>query len=140
MLYALAFGLLLPVMVRMNEVLGRTIGQLPSSVGVHVIGGLFGVVCVLPFAGRGWIEALPRVPWWGFVGGVLGTGMVVLANRAVGALGVAAFTALNVAAQLVTSGVMDHFGLFGSDVFPMSPARLVGMGLLCAGAVMVVRG
>ena len=46
----------------------------------------------------------------------------------------------NVAAQLVTSGVMDHFGLFGSEAFPMSPARFVGMGLLCAGAVLVVRG
>ncbi|MFZ5476187.1 MAG: DMT family transporter [Myxococcota bacterium] len=140
MAYALVFGFLLPMVVRMNEVLGRTIGQLPSSVGVHVIGGIFGACLILPFQGRAWIDALPKVPWWAFLGGVIGTGLVVLANRAVGALGVASFTAVNIAAQLVTSGVMDHFGLFGSESFPMSLPRIAGMALLCVGAVLVVRG
>lgn len=140
MVYALVFGLLLPVVVRMNETLGRVIGQSPSAVGVHLIGGIFGLLCVLPFCGPAWFGALARAPWWSFCGGVVGIALVVLANRAIGVLGVAAFTAVTVAIQLVSSGTMDHFGLLGAPVFPMTSGRAVGMLLLAAGAVLVARG
>ena len=140
MVYALVFGLFLPVVIRMNEVLGRTIGTMPSAVAVHVVGAAFGLLLVLPFQGRAWIGAMPNVPWWALLGGVIGTGLVALGNRAVGALGVAGFTAVNVATQLMTSAVMDQFGLFGSEVHELSVPRLAGMVLLGVGAVLVVRG
>lgn len=140
MLYALVFGSLLPIVIRMNEVLGRTIGLVPSSVSVHVTGGIFGLLCMLPFVDRGWVAASVKVPWWAWLGGVIGAGLVVLANRAVGALGVASFMAVNVAVQLVVSGVLDHYGLLQSPVHPMSLMRLGGIALLCVGAVLVIRG
>ena len=140
MVYALAFGLMLPIVVRMNEVLGRTIGQIPSSVSVHLTGALFGLLVLLPTQGTAWSSSLPRVPWWAFLGGVIGTGLVVLANRAIGMLGIASFMAITVAVQLVTSGTMDHYGLFGSPVHAMSAARAIGIVLLFVGAVLVVRG
>jgi transporter family-2 protein len=65
---------------------------------------------------------------------------VVLANRAVGMVGVATFTAVSVAAQLIISGVMDHYGLLGSELRLMTAGRVAGIGLLVVGAVMVVRG
>jgi transporter family-2 protein len=138
--YALVFGSLLPIVVKMNEVLGRSIGAVPASVSVHATGAVFGAVCVLPFLGRGWTAGITGAPWWSFLGGVLGAGLVVLANRAIGVLGVAAFTAVTVAAQLVISGVMDHFALMGSELHPMSAGRAVGIVLLGVGAVLVVRG
>lgn len=140
MLPALFFGVLLPLVARMNETLARTIGSLPGAVGVHAFGALFGIVCVLPFCGPGWAPALATVPWWGFLGGVLGTGMVVLANTSIGALGTAGFIAVSVAAQLVTSAAFDHFGIAGSALHPLTAMRAVGIGLLAIGAVMVVKG
>lgn len=140
MVYALVFGMLLPVTIRMNEVLGRTVGLVPSSVAVHVTGGIFGILCMLPFVDRGWVGAVGRAPWWAWMGGVLGAGLVVLANRAVGMMGVAGFMAVNVSVQLIVGGLLDHYGLLHSPVHAMSLARAGGIVLLAAGAVLVVRG
>jgi transporter family-2 protein len=139
-LFALLFGSILPMNVRMNAGLGHAIGQLPASVGVHVIGGVFGVCCLVPFLGRDWVQALPRAPWWSFLGGIVGTLLVVLANRAVLALGTAGFTAVNVAMQLVVSAALDHYGLLGAAQSPMTLTRLGGMILLSTGALLMVRG
>ncbi len=138
--YALLFGLLLPFVVKMNEVLARHLGTLPGAWGPHIIGAVFGAIFLLPFAGRQWMGAISGAPWWAFLGGIVGTGMVILANRAVGVLGAAAFITVNVATQLVTGALIDHFGLLESEVHTLSPMRLAGIALLALGAAMVVRG
>jgi transporter family-2 protein len=138
--YALVFGLLLPMCVKMNEVLGRSVGAVAASASVHATGAVFVCLCVLPFLGRDWVGGVARAPWWSFLGGILGSLLVVLANRSVGSIGVAGFTAVSVAMQLVISGVMDHYGLLGSELRLMSPGRVAGIGLLVGGAVLVVRG
>ena len=140
MLYALLFGSVLPIVVKMNEVLGRSVGPVPASVSVHGTGAVFGALCVLPFLDRGWVANISAAPWWSFLGGVFGSMLVVMANSAIGVLGVATFTAVTVAAQLVVSGTIDHFGLMGSEIHAMSVARASGILLLCAGAVLVARG
>ncbi|MDP2305262.1 MAG: DMT family transporter [Pseudomonadota bacterium] len=140
MVYALMFGLVLPLCIKMNEVLGRSVGSVAASASVHATGAVFVGLCVLPFIGREWMAGVARAPWWSFLGGVIGSMLVVLANRAVGVVGVATFTAVSVAAQLIISGVMDHYGLLGSELRVMSPGRMVGITLLVSGAVLVVRG
>ena len=46
---------------------------------------------------------------------------------------------LVVAGQLLTSLVLDQFGLLGYPVRPIDPARAVGALLLIAGVVLIVR-
>lgn len=140
MVYALVFGVVLPLTIKMNEVLGRSIGSVQASASVHLSGAVFLALCVLPFLGRDWVAGVGRAPWWSFLGGVLGSMLVVLANRAVGSVGVAGFTAVSVAIQLIISAAMDHYGLLGSELRLMSPQRAVGIALLALGAVLVVRG
>jgi transporter family-2 protein len=140
MLPALLFAVCLPFVVRMNGSLSRVIGDLPGAWAVHAVGALFGVLFLLPFAGRSWLTQAAPAPWWSWLGGVIGCGMVVLATRGVSALGVAGFTAVTVAVQLVVSAAIDHFGLAGAAVYPLSPLRAGGILLLAAGATMVVRG
>ncbi len=140
MFYALVFGLMLPLVVKMNEVLGRSIGAVPASASVHATGAVFVALCILPFLGRDWVAGVGRAPWWSFLGGVIGSLLVVLANRAVGTVGVAGFTAISVTAQLVISALMDHWALLGSDAHALSPGRAAGIALLVVGAALVVRG
>lgn len=140
MVYALVFGILLPMVVKMNEVLGRSVGSVAASASVHATGAVFILLCVMPFLSREWVAGVGRAPWWSFLGGIIGSMLVVLANRAVGIVGVATFTAVSVAAQLVISGVMDHYGLFGSELRLMTGGRVLGIALLVCGAVLVVRG
>ncbi len=140
MVYALVFGLVLPMSIKMNEVLSRSVGSVAASASVHLTGAMFVGLLVLPFLGRDWMSGVARAPWWSFLGGVVGSLLVVLANRAVGVVGVATFTAVSVAAQLVISGIMDHYGLLGSELRAMSGGRVLGIALLVGGAVLVVRG
>jgi bacterial/archaeal transporter family-2 protein len=76
-------------------------------------------------------------PWWAWVGGLLGafyvTATVVVPVR----IGAAAFFGILVAAQLVTSVLVDQFGWVGFPQREVSPLRLVGVGLLVAGALLV---
>lgn len=140
MLLAIVFGLLLPLTIRFNEVLGRYIGAVPSSVSVHVTGGIFGALLLLPFVQPGWTAGVTKAPWWAWLGGVVGAGLVVLANRSVGAVGIATFMAISLSVQLAAGATLDHFGLFQSAVVPITPGRAVGIVLLAVGAVLVTRG
>ena len=58
---------------------------------------------------------------------------------AIGAVGVAAFTAVSVAAQLIVSSAMDHFAIMGTDLHLFTPGRAVGIILLVIGAILVVK-
>jgi transporter family-2 protein len=116
-----------------------TSGSLQASASVHASGGVFLCLFVLPFLGRAWVSGAAGAPWWSWLGGVIGSMLVVLANRAIGAVGVAAFTAVSVAAQLIVSSAMDHFAIMGTDLHLFTPGRAVGIILLVIGAILVVK-
>ncbi len=50
------------------------------------------------------------------------------------------FFILVVAGQLLGAMAMDHWGAFGLSVREVSPLRVLGFGLVLAGAVLVLRG
>jgi transporter family-2 protein len=52
-------------------------------------------------------------------------------------LGVALFFVCVVAGQLLGSTLADHFGVFGLQVKPVNMMKLLGLGLVLAGAVLV---
>lgn len=139
MLYAVVFGLILPLVARMNDQLSRHVGQLAGAWGPHIAGAVFGALCLLPFAGREWPSRLGNVPWWGFLGGVVGSGLVILANLSLQRLPTGTFVAVTLAAQIVSSALMDHYGVAGSPVHPMTLQRALGFTVLFTGAVLVVR-
>ena len=60
----------------------------------------------------------------------------LLAVSAIGAGGVAAAT---VTGQLTAAVVIDRLGLFGLDQVAITPARVLGVGLLLAGTFLVLR-
>jgi bacterial/archaeal transporter family-2 protein len=78
-------------------------------------------------------------PWWIWVGGVLGAIYVAAAAYLVSKLGSAfLFTAI-IFGQLTMAVVMDQFGWVGLDKHPITAPRVVGIGLVLAGAILVRR-
>jgi transporter family-2 protein len=55
-------------------------------------------------------------------------------------LGAGTVLVLMVAAQLAVGVVLDHFGVLGLKVHPISSLRAAGVLLVVAGALMVQRG
>ena len=73
------------------------------------------------------------------MGGVVGACYIMAAVTFANKLGAAGWLGVVVTGQILTSVALDHFGLVGFDVHPVSPWRAVGVGLLLAGAAIVLR-
>jgi transporter family-2 protein len=69
------------------------------------------------------------------IGAIYVTGIIVLIPR----LGAGLAFTLIVSGQLLMSVLMDHYGLLGVPVTPISPTKLLGFCLLIAG-VFLIRG
>ena len=74
--------------------------------------------------------------WW-LVGGLLGAAYVTTMTFAVPKLGIGAATALIIAGQLIAAAVFDHFGVLGIQEQPLTLLRMVGIGMLIGGALLV---
>jgi transporter family-2 protein len=73
------------------------------------------------------------------VGGLLGAVYVTVALVAVRTLGAAGLTAVVIAGQLAMSVLIDRLGLLGVARTHIGAERIVGLVLLVAGVVLVVR-
>jgi bacterial/archaeal transporter family-2 protein len=78
-------------------------------------------------------------PWWMWVGGVLGAIYVAAAAVLISKLGSAVMFTLIILGQLSMAVVMDHFGMIGLDKHPVTAPRLIGIGLVLIGVVLVRR-
>jgi transporter family-2 protein len=141
LLFALLVGVALPFQAGVNAQLKLWLGHpVIAALASFTIGTLFllAYTLALGLPAPAW-STLPQVPWWQWLGGVLGAfyiaATVVLAPR----LGAAALIAALVAGQMVASLLLDHFGLVGYKVHPMNLWRLLGVGLLIAGVLLIQR-
>ena len=102
------------------------------------VGALFLATVVL-FAGKGSVKSAVNSPWWELTGGCLGAFYVTMAIFAIPRIGTTAALTTAIFAQLTTSVILDHFGLFGFRTIPMDSKRAIGVALLMAGAGMILK-
>lgn len=132
-------GGLIALQAPINAGLGRVTGSLPAAFVSFLIGTIaLGAIVVLSGKAGG-LESTFDVRWYYLVGGMLGAIYVTNALIAIDVIGAGGVAALTVTGQLVASMAIDRLGLFGLDQVPLSPGRVVGVGLLFAGTVLVVR-
>ncbi|WP_417232773.1 DMT family transporter [Brevundimonas sp.] len=85
------------------------------------------------------MAASRALPWYVWMGGLYGAIFVVAATWGVPKLGVATTITLMVAGQLMLSLVLDHFGAMGIPKQPLNLNRILGVGLVVAGVLLVRR-
>lgn len=78
-------------------------------------------------------------PWWVWTGGLLGVYFVVSAIFLVPRFGAATYLVLNIAGQMITALILDHYGLLGFPVQRISFLRVVGAILLLVGVILIRR-
>jgi bacterial/archaeal transporter family-2 protein len=83
------------------------------------------------------IEPLRRMPWWGWLGGAVGATYVTSVFTLIPEIGAAATIALTVAGQQIAAVLVDRFGLFRLPRRRVSALRLVGVGTLLAGVLLI---
>ncbi len=78
-------------------------------------------------------------PWWIWLGGSFGAVYIVMTVTFSPKLGAAGWVGVVVTGQILTSVILDHFGLVGFSPHSISWTRVGGVALLLAGAALVLR-
>lgn len=133
-------GCLVGMQAPVNSRLGKTVGGLQAASFSFLVGTL--ALVSLTFVLRGGLGSFGRlghVPWWALVGGLLGAVYVFVAIEAVRTLGASGLTAVVITGQLAISVLVDRFGLLGVEKQHVGFSRVLGLVLLLAGVVLVVR-
>ncbi|ADV67127.1 DMT family transporter [Deinococcus maricopensis] len=98
---------------------------------------LVAVVAALVVLGRG--ALMLGVPALGLVGGLVGLLVVLGTLSAIQGLGVLGGITTILLAELTSAAVIDAFGLLGRPAVHLSGVRLLGLAVVAAGVLMVVR-
>lgn len=139
-LLAIAAGCFVGLQAPVNARLGKQVGSLQAATVSFAVGTLALIlVASLSSGGLSGIGSATKAPWWALIGGVLGAFYVTVALVTVRTLGLSSLTAIVVTGQLAIAVVVDRFGLLGIAKQQIGVTRIVGLVLLVAGVVLVVR-
>lgn len=132
-------GGLVALQAPINSKLGKSIGTFPAATVSFAVGLalLAGITAVGGHIGS--VTAARHVPWWYLLGGLLGAAYVSTVLVAVRSLGAGGVIAVTIAGQLAVAVVVDHFGWLGVERDPVDAVRVLGLVMLVAGVVLVVR-
>jgi transporter family-2 protein len=133
-------GCLVGMQAPINSRLGKTVGSVQAASFSFLV-GTAALLAIAAFVrgGLGNLGEVGHAPWWALVGGLLGAVYVTVALLAVRTLGASGLTAVVITGQLAISVAIDRFGLLGVARTPVGVQRVVGLLLLAAGVVLVVR-
>jgi transporter family-2 protein len=137
LLLALAAGAALPVQGAVNAQLRADLDAPVTAAAVSFVVATAGMGLLLPRAPRPRIEPLRRLPWWGWLGGLVGATYVTSVFLLIPEIGAAPTIALTVAGQQLASVAVDRYGLLRLRERPVTRARLAAVGLLL-GAVLAI--
>jgi bacterial/archaeal transporter family-2 protein len=139
-LLAAGAGTLVGMQAPINARLGRAVGSVQAASLSFIVGTVALVaVASVSHGGLGALGKGGHLPWWTFIGGLLGATYVTVAILTVRTLGASGLTAAVICGQLAISVAIDRFGLLGIARQPIAAHRIVGLVLLIAGVALVVR-
>jgi transporter family-2 protein len=136
---ALLVGAFLPLQVGVNTKLGAAVGSpLISALISFCVGTIallsYILITGIPLANAANAKNAPPIAW---TGGLLGAFFVASSIILLDKLGAAMTISLIIAGQMLMSLIMDHFGLLGMEVKPISLGRVAGVVLVVAGVVLI---
>ncbi|MDO4800475.1 MAG: DMT family transporter [Bacillota bacterium] len=141
-LAALCTGFLLTIFISFNGILASHSDPFFSNMAFHSVGALsIGAVLVFDRL-RSRFRTLGPVVWRFrpvyLLPGAIGACTVLLNNYIILEIGIVLMTTLTLLGQMLSSMVIDHFGLFGRPSVPTRPRQLLGILLMFAGIVWMV--
>jgi bacterial/archaeal transporter family-2 protein len=142
-LLGLLAGAALPVQGAVNAQLKEqveaplAVGTISFAVATLAIGTVLAAMLVAGRTSTPRLRTLRCMPWWGWLGGICAAAYVTATFLLIPTVGAAVTIALTVTGQQLASALIDQFGWLGMSRRPLTGPRLVGLGLLVAGSVLV---
>ena len=116
----------------------QRVGLLPGV----LVSGLSGIVClgalVLVFGGAS-LESLTSLPWFVYLAGPIGVGVMTAMAFAVPRIGMTLTLVLSVGAQLALAAGLDHLGFLGLEIRRVGWSQVAGLAAVIVGIVLISR-
>ena len=139
--WTLLAGAGIPLIGILNGGIARSVGNPFSATAVmFAIAALVAAGITLPLYGFPTAAQLSSAPTIGYGAGLLIGFYALSATIIIPRMGAASFVAFILIAQLVTSAVVDHFGLLGMARRPIDAVRLAGLAVIVAGIAIMEIG
>lgn len=119
-----------------NASLSLRFSSMQSSFINHFVGAVFAGALLL-FGIRTGNIFFHNIPFYCFLGGVIGVFTVSFLNYAIPKIGAMNMAICVVFGQILGSSVIDNYGLFGAEVIELTPLRVFGMILIILGTILV---
>jgi transporter family-2 protein len=132
-------GGLIALQAPINAQLGRATGSLPAAFVSFLVGTVLLFLIVVLTGDTNGLRSTFDVNWYYLIGGILGAAYVTVALISVKSIGAGGVAAATITGQLTAAVVIDRLGILGLERTTLSASRMVGVGLLLAGTVLIVR-
>jgi transporter family-2 protein len=129
LLMTLAGGVAVGIQAVVNGGLGKKVGTMEASFISFFVGTSVLFFIVL-FFGKGNLLTISEVPKGQLIGGILGAFYVLVMIMSVPKIGVSSALLSVIAGQILIGSIIDHFGLFGGQKFPIDGKRAIAILLM----------
>jgi transporter family-2 protein len=118
--------------------MGQRIGGTASSFIVHLSGAILSGMLLFLRGGEK-IRDWQTLPWYMLIAGIWGVILYLTISVTLPRLGGTMVVTLIIVGQLLVGIVIDNFGWLSVPVHPISVARILGVGVLLAGAYLIAQ-
>ena len=132
-------GAILPLQFLINARLSQGFNNPIWATTISFVVGTIGLLVWIALSRQqaDWQGAM-GLPWWAWVGGLMGAVYVSLTIVTVPVLGATALVVLLVLGQMVAGTLLDHFGVL-TEAKPITLVKSAGLGLVLLGTWLVVK-
>ncbi|MGH4123932.1 MAG: DMT family transporter [Clostridium sp.] len=133
---AIFIGIIITIMVTFNGVLVNYTDQYQALLIIHIV-GLIAVIIILIIK-KEKVKITKNIPIYLFSGGLIGVWVVFLNNLCFNILGASLTLSLGVFGQLTLASFVDHYGLFGLNVYKFKKKKIIGFLIVLLGLVTMI--
>ena len=135
----LAAGIGIPILAALNAALGVRLGSPAGAAAILFVVAFLCSLTVLAFTGPKAVLGAAAAPRHLFLAGVLVAFYVLSITFVAPKFGVGNAVFFVLLGQLISAAAIDHFGLFGARLSPLSLTRASGIALMALGVFVTQR-
>ncbi len=124
----------------LSSIINQQLGPLESVFIVHMGGVVVSLVPLLLFKGGGNLGRWRELPWYVLIAGVAGLIVLLSIGYMIPRIGVAPSMMLIIVGQMIVGVVLDHYGILGAALRPISLPQVAGIVVMMVGAWIVLKG
>ena len=132
-LIMLLAGIGIPMLAALNAALGQHVGSPAAAATILFIVAFLSAAVVTLVAGPGALSKLTSAPPHLFAAGVLIAFYVLTITYIAPHFGIGNAVFFVLLGQMISAAAIDHFGLFGAQISPLSLTRAAGIGVMALG-------